>query len=116
MSSVQGYFAFIQVIDRRVSALCLEDVNMNSLPSKANSELLLTAVIKSISQRENVIQPIIYFNSLTLSINHARLSKLKSIESIFLQYHHSKANEINYMIRFLENFIHSFSLFLFLIN
>jgi len=43
---------FIQVIGRRVSVLCLEDVNMNCLPLKVNLEILLTAVIKFITQRE----------------------------------------------------------------
>lgn len=52
MSSVQIYFVFIQVIDRRVSVLCLEDVNLNCLPPKINLEILLTAVIKFITQRE----------------------------------------------------------------
>lgn len=63
MSSVQIYFVFIQVIDRRMSVLCLGDVNLKGISSKVNLEILLIAMIKFTTQKENVIQLIIYLIS-----------------------------------------------------
>lgn len=89
-----------------MSVLCLEDVNLNSPPSKANRNI--ANCCDKIYYTKGKCDTTGYFISWILSVYHARLSKLKS----FFHHYHSKTNEINEIIQFGENSIHYFSLFL----